>query len=306
MPLRIGSSAAQLGDHPPASTKDGKAPGGLPVGAARPGLSRGDAVLGALTQRASAGGERPADGNGSLRRTQSMSRLADFSRVALERQRTLPVTARERSEAAASLLVAREPSRPAESEPASASGTTPPRPTLKPGADKPKPAAQNANQSTPGAQGTQGTQGAHGAHAAAVAPAPAYGYPVYSPHWSVPGYRTHVVGAHRPIGFSYGHGEDAYGRVHAHVGFHYFGRRHTVRFGLPGLTSGFLSGLRSGLFNPVVYHAPPSGSYYAGYGAHTAPYAGHYVQPQGYFGHAGYAIGYPPSYAIGYPAARQA
>ncbi|NRO97355.1 hypothetical protein GWC77_15635 [Paraburkholderia sp. NMBU_R16] len=297
MPLRIGSSPAQLGDHHPASTKDGKTPGGLPAGAPRTGLSRGDAVLGALTQRTSASGERPAEGNGSLRRTQSMSRLADFSRVALERQRTLPVTARERSEAAASLLVAREPSRPAQSEPASASGTNPPRPTLEPGADQPKPAAQQPNQLTAGGHDV------HGTHAAAAAPAPAYGYPVHSPHWSVPGYRTHVVGAHRPIGFSYGHGRDAYGGVHAHVGFHYFGRRHTVRFGFPGLTSAFLSGLRSGLFNPVVYHAPPSSSY-AGYGAHTAPYAGHYVQLQSYFGHAGYAIGYPPSYAIGYPAAR--
>ncbi|WP_206956612.1 hypothetical protein [Trinickia acidisoli] len=62
------------------------------------------------------------------------------------------------------------------------------------------------------------------------------------------------------------------------------------------MTKDFLAGLRSGLFNPVVYHAPPSTGY-AGYGSASAAYAGHHVHAAGYRGHRAYAIGYPVGYA---------
>jgi hypothetical protein len=91
--------------------------------------------------------------------------------------------------------------------------------------------------------------------------------------------------------------------MHAHVGLHYFGRQRTVRFGFSHSMSAFLSGLRSGLLNPVVYHAPPSTGY-AGYGMHAAPDVGHYAHTHGYWVHPAYATGYPPAYTVGYPAVR--
>ncbi|TAM92149.1 hypothetical protein EPN42_01690 [bacterium] len=217
-----------------------------------------------------------------------MSRLADFSRAVLERQTTPPMASRERLQIG-SLLATRDTGRLGQS--ALASDATPAKPGLKPSGptSKPNSRPQDDAQSSPAP------------HMVTPAPtgAPAYGYPVHAPHWSAPTYRTRQFGAHRPIGFSYGHGTDAFGVTHAHVGFHYFGRHHTVRFSLSDSMTLFLKGFRSGLLNPVVYHAPPSPSY-AGHGAYTQPYIGHHVHAGGYSGYHPYATGFPAPYAMGY------
>ena len=290
MPPKIGSSTAPVGDHFPATGNAGKygSTSSEPV-PARAGLRGNEALRGALAQRTGAGAEHASGGTAGLRRTNSMSRLADFSRAALERQMSLPTTSRERLQAG-SLLATRDTERPAETN--DASDERPAKPTLKPSGSTPKPVPQKDAQSAPASHAST--------PAPAAAPAPAYGYPAHSPYWSAPTYRTHQFGAHRPIGFSYGHGTDAFGGTHGHVGFHYFGRQHTLRFSVSDSMSAFLKGFRSGFLNPVVYHAPPPMSY-PSYGSYVPPYVGHHFHPGGYVGHHPYAIGYPAAPVIGYP-----
>ncbi len=291
MPPKIGSSPAPVSDHFPARGNDGTHGSSSPRPLSGRAAAHGnEALRGALAQRTNAGGGPAAGAAAGLRRSNSMSRLADFSRAALERQTTLPTTSRERQNVG-SLLVARDTERPAES--IVASDATPARPGLKLGGSTPTP--------TPSARPQLGGHSGPAPHGPAPAPAPAYGYPAHSPHWSAPTYRTHQFGAHRPLGFSYGHGLDAFGTTHAHVGFHFFGRQHTFRYSVSESMSSFWKGFTSGLLKPVVYHAPPSSGYADG-GAYHAPYAGHHFYAGGYAGHHPYAMGYPPSYAMGYPA----
>lgn len=316
MPPKIGSSTAPIGDHFPARGNDathGSTP--LPPPSTRAGLRGNETLRGALAQRARTDAGPASAGAAGLRRTNSMSRLADFSRAALERQTSLPTTSRERQQLG-SLLTTRDLERPAENE--HAGGETPAKPSLKLGGSTPKPkpdadAKPSADvkpsaDAKPSARPQQAAQSASTPHAstAAPAPAPAYGYPVHSPYLHAPTYQTHQYGAHRPIGFSYGHGSDGFGGTHAHVGFHYFGRHHTFRFSMSDSMASFWKGFSSGLLRPVLYHGPSPTSY-AGYGAYAPPYAGHHYHGGyggygGYAGHHPYAIGYPQPYAMGYPA----
>lgn len=309
MPPKIGSSTSSVSDHFPASgtgSHHGSTPS--PVPSTRAGSRGNEALRGVLAQRGSADAGPATAGGAGLRRTNSMSRLADFSRAALERQTSLPTTSKERLQAG-SLLTRRDTERPADSKVAS-DATTVAKPSLKLGdsSSKPTPASTPNPGPRTDAQSTPATPASHASGSAPTstpAPAPAYGYPAHAPYWHAPTYRTHQFGAHRPIGFSYGHGKDAYGSTHAHVGFHYFGRHHTFRFSVSNsmsslLSSSFLSGFRSGLLNPVVYHAPPSTGY-ANYGSYVPPYAGHHFHAGGYPGHHPYAIGHPAPYAMGYP-----
>lgn len=311
MPPKIGSSTAPIGDHFPARGNDAThGSASSPPASARAGLRGNEALRGALAQRTRTDAGAALAGATGLRRTNSMSRLADFSRAALERQSSLPTTSRERQQLG-SLLATRDIERPAENK--LESDEAPAKPSLKPGgstpAPKPKPDANATPNAKPNANATpqQAAQSAPPPHtsAAAPAPAPAYGYPVHAPYMQAPTYQTHQFGAHRPIGFSYGHGRDAFGGTHSHVGFHYFGRHHTFRFSVSDSMTSFLKGFTSGLLRPVVYHGP-SLTTYPGYGAYAPPYAGHHFHAGygggGYAGHHPYAIGYPAPYAMGYPA----
>ena len=301
MPPKIGSSTAPIGEHFPAGGNDGK-PGSAasPPLSARAGLRGNEVLRGALAQRTGTGAGPASTGATGLRRSNSTSRLADFSRAVLERQTSLPTTSRARLQAG-SLLASRDIEHPAENPPAS--DATPAKHGLKPGVSTAASLSPSSSSSKPNPAPQQDAQSAPAPHApaASAAPAPAYGYPVHSPYLPAPAYRTHQFGAHRPIGFSYGHGRDALGGTHAHVGFHYFGRHHTFRFSVSDSMTSFLKGFSSGLLRPVVYHAPPSTSY-AGYGAYASPYVGHHFYGGGYAGHHPYAIAYPAPYAMGYPA----
>lgn len=88
------------------------------------------------------------------------------------------------------------------------------------------------------------------------------------PRWQAPYYHSRIVGAHSRFGFSYGFGE-GHGGSQMHVGFHFNGRFHTLRFGLfPNATRPFFVEADRGYL-----HTPPAPAWSPPPRAHGTSYA---------------------------------
>lgn len=108
------------------------------------------------------------------------------------------------------------------------------------------------------------------------------------PDWLAPSYQSRVVGANSRIGFTYGFGDGPTGKQ-MHVGFHFNGRFHTLRFGLyPSATRPFFVQSHRGYMQAAPAWPP------------AEPWHGstHAYRPAAVDGHAGATAAHRPWHAV--------